>query len=138
MLYEVITPIERFYTQYMKIAAKLYLWFSNIKPMPKQSSDSQLWNDFRKGEDYALAEIYRLYAAALFSYGKKFTNNNELVKDTIQDLFFNLIRTRSKLGATDQIYFYLLRSYRRALSRNLTKVENKKIFQLNPDIQAKA
>jgi len=105
--------------------------------MPNQSSDFQLWNDFRKGEDYALAEIYRLYADALFSYGKKFTSNSELVKDTIQDLFFTLIRTRSKLGPTDQIYFYLLRSYRRALSRNLKKAENKKVFQLSPELQAK-
>jgi len=104
--------------------------------MPKPSEDFLLWNDFRNGEEYALAEIYSRYADSLYSYGKKFTKNNEIVKDTIQDLFFNLIRTRSKLGTTDNIYFYLLRSYRRALSRNLKKTENTKVFQLNTDLPA--
>ncbi|WP_163711360.1 RNA polymerase sigma factor [Mangrovibacterium lignilyticum] len=102
--------------------------------MAKQSEDLQLWNDFRKGEEYALSEIYRRHADSLYSYGKKFTSNSELVKDTIQDLFFNLIRTRSKLGVTDNIYFYLLRSYRRALTRNLKKTENANVFQLNPEL----
>ncbi|RKD90627.1 RNA polymerase sigma factor [Mangrovibacterium diazotrophicum] len=104
--------------------------------MPKPSEDFLLWNDFRNGEEYALAEIYSRYADSLYSYGKKFTSNSEIVKDTIQDLFFNLIRTRSKLGTTDNVYFYLLRSYRRALSRNLKKTENTKVFQLNTDLPA--
>ncbi len=118
----------------MESWAKFYLWLCNTKRMAKQSEDLQLWNDFRKGEEYALSEIYRRHADSLYSYGKKFTSNSELVKDTIQDLFFNLIRTRSKLGVTDNIYFYLLRSYRRALTRNLKKTENANVFQLNPEL----
>jgi len=65
------------------------------------TNDTQLWEDFKKGEKYALTQIYYRYADSLFRYGKKFSSDDELVKDAIQDLFFDLIRTRAKLGTTD-------------------------------------
>jgi RNA polymerase sigma factor (sigma-70 family) len=45
-----------------------------------------------------------------------------MIKDTIQDLFYDLIRMRTKLGETDNIQFYLLRSFRRKLARNVQKL----------------
>jgi len=65
------------------------------------TNDAKLWEDFKKGEKYALTQIYYHYADSLFRYGKKFSSDDELVKDAIQDLFFDLIRTRAKLGTTD-------------------------------------
>ncbi len=50
--------------------------------------NSALWNDFIEGEKDALSKIYHQHVQLLFRYGKKFTSNEELVKDTIQDLFF--------------------------------------------------
>ncbi len=84
-------------------------------------SDSKIWDDFRKGEKYALSHIYYQHVELLFRYGKKFSQDSDLVKDTIQDLFFDLIRTRKNLGATDNIRFYLMRSFRRKLVQNLKK-----------------
>lgn len=78
--------------------------------------DKQVWDDFRNGEDYALSHIYFQYAQLLFRYGKKFSQDEEVIKDSIQDLFFNLIRTRNSLGPTDNIQFYLMASFRRRLS----------------------
>ncbi|MEZ5103983.1 MAG: sigma-70 family RNA polymerase sigma factor [Draconibacterium sp.] len=83
------------------------------------NSDRKIWNDFRCGENYALSYIYYQYVQFLFRYGKKITDNENLVKDTIQDLFVNLIRTRENLGETDNIRFYLLRSFRRMLLKNI-------------------
>ena len=85
------------------------------------NSDIKIWDDFRHGENYALSYIYYQHVQLLFRYGKKFTNDDNLVKDTIQDLFFNLIRTRENLGETDNIRFYLLRSFRRILFKNIKK-----------------
>lgn len=87
-------------------------------------NDQIIWNDFRKGEKYALSHIYYQHVELLFSYGKKFTNDEGLVKDTIQDLFFDLIRTRENLGKTDSIRFYLMKSFRRKMTYNLKKVFN--------------
>jgi len=86
--------------------------------MDLKKNDTKLWEDFKKGEKYALSRIYHLYADSLFRYGKKFSSDDDFVKDTIQDLFFDLIRTRSTLGSTDNIYFYLIKAIRRRLSLN--------------------
>lgn len=83
------------------------------------TKDNQIWDDFRKGKSYALSHIYYQNVQLLYRYGKKFCKDDELIKDTIQDLFFDLIRTRTRLGATDNIQFYLIRSFRRKLARNV-------------------
>lgn len=98
--------------------------------MNLKKNDTELWEEFKKGEKYALSRIYHLYADSLFRYGKKFSSDDGIIKDTIQDLFFDLIRTRSSLGLTDNIYFYLIKAMRRRLSQsqggltNLMKTED--------------
>jgi RNA polymerase sigma factor (sigma-70 family) len=85
------------------------------------TKDNQIWDDFRKGENYALSHIYFQHIQMLFRYGKKFSQDDELIKDTIQDLFFDLIRTRKNLGETDNICFYLMASFRRKLAKSVNK-----------------
>ncbi len=84
-------------------------------------SDKDLWGSFKSGDPESLSCIYEQNVQLLFRYGKKFTSDNELVKDTIQDLFFDLIRTRKNLGSTDSIKFYLIASFRRKLIATLKK-----------------
>ncbi len=79
-------------------------------------TDKKIWDDFRKGDDYALSHIYYQYVQQLFRYGKKFFDDDELIKDMIQELFFDLIRTRKNLGSTDNIRFYLIASFRNKLA----------------------
>lgn len=83
--------------------------------------DKKIWDDFRKGENYALSHIYFQHVQMLYRYGKKFSNDDELIKDTIQDLFFDLIRTRKNLSETDNIGFYLMASFRRKLAKSINK-----------------
>ncbi len=85
------------------------------------NSDTKIWDDFRSGKSYALSHIYYQHVQLLFRYGKKFSRNDELIKDSIQDLFFDLIRTRENLGKTDNIKYYLFVSFRRKLVRNIEK-----------------
>ena len=87
-------------------------------------NDKKIWEDFRTGDSYALSHIFYQQVDVLFRYGCKFTPDKELIKDTIQDLFFDLIRTRKNLGDTDNIRFYLIKSFRRKLFRNLNSSKN--------------
>jgi RNA polymerase sigma factor (sigma-70 family) len=91
--------------------------------MQETIGDIQLWEDFKAGEKYALTQIYHLHVESLFRYGKKFSPDSDLIKDTIQDLFFDLIRTREKLGSTDHIYFYLIKAFRRKLFRSISEIK---------------
>ncbi|MFV0590466.1 MAG: RNA polymerase sigma factor [Draconibacterium sp.] len=81
--------------------------------------DSNLWEDFKKGKEYALSNVYHYHVDFLFNYGKKITTDEDIVLDTIQDIFFDLIRNRKGLGSTDNIRLYLLKSFRRKLIRAL-------------------
>lgn len=87
--------------------------------------DKSTWEDFKTGDKNALSKIYYQHVDLLFRYGKKFSKDNELIKDTIQDLFFDLINRRRNLGTTDNIRFYLIKAFRRRLIRNLNKLNNR-------------
>ncbi len=94
--------------------------------MIQTANDNQLWEDFKKDEKYALSRIYYLNVNQLFRYGKKFSSDDGLIKDTIQNLFFDLIRTRTNLGSTDHIYFYLIKAFRRRLFQSLSEAKRLK------------
>lgn len=84
--------------------------------------EKQIWEKFKTGDKNATSHIYYQHVQLLYNYGKKFTTEDELVKDTIQELFFDLIRNRSNLGTTDNIRFYLIKAFRR---RILLELQNK-------------
>ncbi|MDP4185031.1 MAG: sigma-70 family RNA polymerase sigma factor, partial [Bacteroidota bacterium] len=85
----------------------------------QNQQEAQVWFNFRNGDDKALALIYSGTAKILYQYGLKFTSNTDIIEDSIQDLFSDLIRNRRNLGETDNIEFYLLKSFRRKLLRQL-------------------
>ena len=87
-------------------------------------TDKRIWEDFKKGNKNALSKIFYQYVNLLFTIGKKVTEDDELVKDSIQDLFFNLIRERKNLATPDNIMFYLTKAFRNQLFRNLKKADN--------------
>ena len=81
-----------------------------------------VWRRFRLGDRFAFSEIYEEFAEVLFAYGIKITSDRELVKDCIQDLFFNIYRYNIKLQQPEYLEFYLFRSLKNDLIR---KVKNK-------------
>lgn len=83
--------------------------------------DQYIWEEFKNGEEYALAHIYNQNIDFLFFYGKRITKDEDFLLDIIQDLFYELIRSKKNLGKTDNIRLYLLKSFRRKLIRELQK-----------------
>jgi RNA polymerase sigma factor (sigma-70 family) len=82
-------------------------------------SDTEIWVSFRKGEKWAMAFVYSENAEKLYRYGLKITSDSALVEDVLQDLFAGLIKNRKSLGDTDNILFYLLKSFKRKLLRKI-------------------
>ena len=76
--------------------------------------ENEVWKKFLDGDDSALSWIYRSYIEKLYNYGCQFAAR-EVVLDTIQDLFFDLIRSRKKLSTTNSVKAYLFSSLRRKL-----------------------
>ena len=94
--------------------------------MPQNTSDTELWDSFRKGNEIAFGQIAERYYRGLFGYGSKFSKDREFVKDCIQDLFTELWYKRESIGETDFVKFYLFKSLRRKIHRE--SVKNPLIF----------
>lgn len=84
-----------------------------------EARDSGVWNAFREGNREAFDYIFRHHASGLFAYGSRFTKDDELVHDAIQDLFVELWNRRQNLSETNSIRFYLLKALRRRIARTL-------------------
>lgn len=81
--------------------------------------DNELWAAFRKGDRVAFAWIYNRNISELLVYGYRITNNRQLIKDSVHDLFLHLWLHRENLSETDSIKFYLFRSLRNRINQNI-------------------
>lgn len=82
---------------------------------------SEVWMRFKSGDPKAFGEIYEEFIASLFAYGSKMTNDRELLKDCIQEVFYNLFRYNLQLYHPEYIEFYLLRSLRNEIVKKVSK-----------------
>lgn len=76
-----------------------------------------LWNEFRSGNVDAFGRLIKTHYQDLFNYGTRFTSDEEMVKDCIQDLFLSLWTNRLTINETSFVKYYLLKSLRRNLAR---------------------
>jgi RNA polymerase sigma factor (sigma-70 family) len=91
--------------------------------LSKQESYN-LWKRYLSGEGDALESILRNHYNLLIQYGKKFTDDIDLVKDCIQNLFLSLWQNRINIHETPSVANYLLKALRNRLQRELSKNKN--------------
>jgi RNA polymerase sigma factor (sigma-70 family) len=100
--------------------------------------DKYIWEEFKNGEEYALSYIYNQNIDFLFFYGTRITKDEDFILDVIQDLFYELIKSKKNLGGTDNIRLYLLKSFRRKLIRELQRKQKQSgsngDIEIQPDI----
>lgn len=77
-----------------------------------------LWNAFRQGSQAAFESIYRHYAPLLFNYGSRICAEQEIVEDSIQDLFVDLWNRRGRMVPLVSVKFYLFKALRYKIYRN--------------------
>ncbi|AEL27330.1 RNA polymerase sigma factor [Cyclobacterium marinum] len=93
---------------------------------PELLKDSVLWDEFRKGADAALIQIYEQFFDSLFAYGMRLSKDEYQTMDGIQEVFFDLKHLRHKIGPTENIKFYLLKCLKRKLQRQFSKWEQRR------------
>lgn len=81
----------------------------------KSKEDILLWNQFREGDENAFARLYDIFSDMLYRYGMKFMENDDSVKDCIQELFIKLYSNRQSLSATDNPRLYLFKALKNRL-----------------------
>ena len=92
------------------------------------SEECPVWRHFRNGDPTALARIFNENYESLYCYGKKLVSDEDLVKDSVQNLFLKMWLTREKLTAIKSVRPYLLKSLRRHIGDQIISRNRKKIF----------
>lgn len=80
-----------------------------------------LWEKMRKGDKQALADLFKHYYAFLYDYGMELSNQAELVKDSIQEVFAYMWEKRKTISKANSVRAYLLVSMRRHLLKSLQR-----------------
>ncbi len=96
-----------------------------------------LWNAFLEGDDKAFTAIYFLYIHQLLSYGRKLTHQNEILFDSIQDVFVCLYEKRGKqLISVSNPKAYLFVSLKNSILKKL--IQTQKLHSVETDASNKA
>jgi len=90
-------------------------------------NDTDLWRNFRSGDDSAFSMLYQTHIEILYKYGHKLTSDSQVVEDSIQDMFIELWNSRQRLSDTDSIKFYLFRILRRKITQNPLNRKNENV-----------
>lgn len=99
-------------------------------PIPE--SDLDLWKELRAGRKSALQHLFLKYHDSLYRYGLAFCNHEASVKDSIQDLFYELWEKHSRLSRVDNVKAYLWVSFRRTLLKKLKNLnKSAALFECN-------
>ncbi|MCB0598130.1 MAG: sigma-70 family RNA polymerase sigma factor [Lewinellaceae bacterium] len=88
-------------------------------------SEALLWSQLRQGRKAALEALYRAHAPVLLQYGSKFSADQQLVEDCLQDLFVGLWQRREQLGEVSSVQSYLLVAMRRRVVRQLGRQQKR-------------
>jgi RNA polymerase sigma factor (sigma-70 family) len=83
--------------------------------MTEEEQNRNYWQQIRKGEKEALFNLYNNTYFHLVRFGLKITANDELVKDCVTQLFFQLWDKHQRLNEVTHVKSYLFTSLRRML-----------------------
>lgn len=75
----------------------------------------QQWQLFIEGDKNAYSFLYLHYVQELYQYGCRFTDDSELVKDCIQNVFTQIYQNHKHLSSPDNVKVYLMSAVKNAL-----------------------
>lgn len=78
-----------------------------------------LFQHIIEGNIEAYSGLYKEYYKKFYNYGKKFTDNKELIEDSIQEVFLDLWNRKEKLSHVESPNYYLYSSFRYTLLKKI-------------------
>ncbi|MBO9641469.1 RNA polymerase sigma factor [Siphonobacter aquaeclarae] len=96
---------------------------THTQEYPHQANEAVLWKAFKEGDRAAFAELVELYYPQLLNYGVRFQRDREFVKDCLHDLLLELWNRRQRLDDVHVVKVYLLKSLRRKVLKESTRLK---------------
>lgn len=85
------------------------------------NNDYELWHTYIQGSRSALDQLFERYAPMMLVYGKRFTGDEDLISDCIQDVFFDIwIKKEGLSSEVENVRSYLITCFRRKILRRMT------------------
>lgn len=106
-------------------------YITSVKKLTKEQEQA-LWKDMILGNKRAFENLYKQYFQALISYGFRITQNENLIEDAVQEVFISLWNNKSHLSEVSEVKFYLFRSLKNRIVRQLER----DIFDKSEDIDS--
>ncbi len=95
-----------------------------MKPIANDT-DVALLLLMQQHNEQALARLMKNYYNSLYNYAGRFTKDESLVKDAIQEVFISLWQRRATAGSIVSPRFYLLRAVKNKVLKALHKKNNR-------------
>ena len=93
---------------------------ARAQPLNTAKEDILLWESFREGDREAFATLFRSHYEQLFRYGRKFTTDENVLEDGIQELFIELWQAKNRTPVVS-VRAYLLKSLKYKLLKAYRK-----------------
>ncbi|MBN8788096.1 MAG: sigma-70 family RNA polymerase sigma factor [Terrimonas sp.] len=93
-------------------------------------SDSACWKELKQGNPEALGYLYDTYIDRLFHTAFKMTDNRELAKDALQEVFIEIWHYRNSIGEVNHSHSYLAKVLKSII---LKKVKTKMVINTLSD-----
>jgi RNA polymerase sigma factor (sigma-70 family) len=78
-------------------------------------STKRLLAAFKAGDETAFSGLYKMYVNRMYNYGMKLSNDAELVKDCIHDVFIRVYRRKDELCTVENFCSYIFISLKNVL-----------------------
>ena len=104
-------------------------YFESVKNLTKEQEQT-LWKYMISGNKKSFEDLYNQYFQALINYGFRITKNENLIEDAVQELFISIWNNRTNLSEVNEVKFYLFRSLKNRILRQLEK----DIFDKSEDV----
>lgn len=80
----------------------------------------QLWSELKAGNEQAFMQVYKQTYQALYGFGCRVHNNQQVVKDAIHEMFCEVWDNRAKLPQVENVTSYLFTYLKRKLLKEIT------------------
>jgi RNA polymerase sigma factor (sigma-70 family) len=98
-------------------------------------SEDRHWKAFKTGDAAAFSHLYQQYSAGLYNYGAKFSQDKDLIKDCIQEMFVQIWTSRNSIGNPVHIKNYLYKSFRNLILKKVTQLQKNQDFDEKEDYE---
>lgn len=88
----------------------------------QSKQDLEMLQRILNNDEQALAQLMRKYYSNLYNYASRFTADDALIKDCIQEVFISLWQRRQTAGTILAPKFYFLRAIKNKVLKSLDKL----------------